>query len=170
MIDMLSLGTDTLILILWYLTGYYYTWHLYYIASSWLSLLWELDMIIILLPDIWYSWTPVLLNSYAPELLCFWTLEQGDSWYHTPIDPCNWLIMDIGILCIHCGHYHWITYIIKYSTYTGVGKTDGYRYDVIFIMVDISEVSCGVRNDNSSEAVAWSLKCRVERVMISLRK
>ena len=40
-------------------------------------------------------------------------------------------------------------YIIKYSTYTGVGETDGYRYDVIFIMVVISEVSCGVRNDKS---------------------
>ena len=44
-------------------------------------------------------------------------------------------------------------YIIKYSTYLGVGKTDGYRYDVIFIMVDISEVSCGTHNDKSPEAV-----------------
>ena len=44
-------------------------------------------------------------------------------------------------------------YIIKYSTYTGVEGTDGYRYDVIFIMMDISEVSCGARNDKSPEAV-----------------
>ena len=44
--------------------------------------------------------------------------------------------------------------IIKYSTYTGVGKTDGYQYDVTFIMVDISEASCGARNDKSPEAVA----------------
>ena len=56
--------------------------------------------------------------------------------------------------CIHCGHYLWTIYIIKYSTYTGVGETDEYRYDVIFIMVDISEVSCGSRNDKSPEAVA----------------
>jgi len=26
---MQSLGTDTLDLMLWHLTGYYYTWHLY---------------------------------------------------------------------------------------------------------------------------------------------
>ena len=62
--------------------------------------------------------------------------------------------MDVGLLCIHCGHFLWTIYIIKYSTYTGVGETDRYRYDVIFIMVDISEVSCGTRNDNSPEAVA----------------
>jgi len=44
-------------------------------------------------------------------------------------------------------------FIIKYSSYTGVGKTDEYWYDVIFIMVDILEVSCRARNDNSPEAV-----------------
>ena len=43
--------------------------------------------------------------------------------------------------------------IIKYSTYTGVGETDGYRYDVIFRMVVISEVSCGARIDKSLEAI-----------------
>jgi len=36
---MLSLGTDTFDMMLWHLTGYYYTWHLWYIAYSWLSLL-----------------------------------------------------------------------------------------------------------------------------------
>ena len=45
-------------------------------------------------------------------------------------------------------------YIIKYSTYIGVGETDENRYDVIFIMVDISKVSCGARNDKSPEVVA----------------
>ena len=35
-----------------------------------------------------------------------------------------------------------------------MGEIDGYRYDVIFIMVVISEVSCGARNDKSPEAVA----------------
>jgi len=44
--------------------------------------------------------------------------------------------------------------IIKYSTYTGAGETDGHRYDIIFIMVDISEVLCGARNDKFPEAVA----------------
>ena len=60
------------------------------------------------------------------------------------------------------------THIINYSTYTGVGETDGYRCDVIFIIVDIFEVSCGARNDKSPEAGTISLKCRVGRVMISL--
>ena len=61
--------------------------------------------------------------------------------------------MDVELLRTHCGHYT-IQYIIKYSTYPGVGETDGYRYDVIFILVDISEVSCGARNDKSPEVVA----------------
>jgi len=45
-------------------------------------------------------------------------------------------------------------YIIKCSTYIGVGETNGYRYEVIFIMVNISEVLCGLRNDKFPEAVA----------------
>ena len=68
-LDILSHGTSTLDLILWYMTGYYYIWHMYYFAYSWLSSLREIGMIIILLPDIWYSWTPVLLNSCIPEPL-----------------------------------------------------------------------------------------------------
>jgi len=36
---MLSPGTDTFDPVLWHLTGYYYIWHMYYIAYSWLSLL-----------------------------------------------------------------------------------------------------------------------------------
>ena len=49
-------------------------------------------------------------------------------------------------------------FIMNCSTYTGVGKTDGCRYYVIFIMVDISEVLCGARNDKSPEAVACTLE------------
>ena len=60
-----------------------------------------LGMVIILLPDIWYSWTPVLLNSCILE-----PLKKGDSWYYTPIDPRNWITMNIGLLWILCGHYH----------------------------------------------------------------
>ena len=64
---MLSPSTDTFDWIFWHLTGYYYTWHLYYIAYSWLSLLRGLGMIIILLPEfgtpeLMCSWTPVYLN------------------------------------------------------------------------------------------------------------
>jgi len=38
-----------------------------------------LGVIIILLPDIWYSWTPLLLNSCILE-----PLKQGDSWHYAP--------------------------------------------------------------------------------------
>ena len=62
--------------------------------------------------------------------------------------------MVIGLLWTPYEHYLSAICIIKYSTYTRVGETDGYRYDGIFIMVDISEVSCGAHNDKSSEAVS----------------
>jgi len=35
--------------------------------------------------------------------------------------------MDIGLLWIPCGHYHW-TICNNWTTYTGTGETDGYRY------------------------------------------
>ena len=66
--DMLSCGTNT------------WTWHLdpwpdittpdtcIYMTYSWLSLLRGLGMTIILLPDIWYSWTLVLLYPWTPEI------------------------------------------------------------------------------------------------------
>ena len=92
-LDMLSPGASTFDPILWHLIGYYYTWHLYFFAYSWLSLLWGLGMIIILLPDIWYSWTPVLLKSCILE-----PLKKGDSWYYTPVDPRNRITMNIGLL------------------------------------------------------------------------
>jgi len=73
--DMPSCGTNT------------WTWHLdpwpdittpdtcIYMAYSWLLLLRGHDMIIILLlPDIWYSWTPVLLYTWTPEIGMLLTL------------------------------------------------------------------------------------------------
>ena len=78
-LDILSLD-----LILWHLTGYCYTWHLYHMAYSWLSLLRGLGMIIILLPDLWYSWTPVPLYSWisvSPVLMspCIVTLVNSTA-------------------------------------------------------------------------------------------
>ena len=49
-------------------------WYLYYMTYSWLSLLRGLGMTIILLPDIWYSWTSVLLYSWTPEIWRLLTL------------------------------------------------------------------------------------------------
>ena len=60
LLDMLSHGTSTLDLIFWHLTGLLL--HLHYNVHSWLPLLRGLGMIIILLPDILYFWTPVLLT------------------------------------------------------------------------------------------------------------
>jgi len=74
----------------------------------------------------------VLLNSYALELLYSWTPVIGRlltfcSWYYTPVDPRNWIILDIRLLWIPCGHYHW-TICNNWTIYTGTGETDGYRY------------------------------------------
>ena len=77
LLDMLSHGTSTLDLMLWHLTRLLL--HLYYIFYSWLSLLRGLSMIIILLPEIWYSETSVFLNSCILE-----SLKQGDSWHYAP--------------------------------------------------------------------------------------
>ena len=98
-LNMLSPGINSLDLILWHLTGYYtpdtcislhiHDYHFYG------------DLIIILSQDIWYSWTPVLLNSCIPE-----PLKKGDSWYYTPVDPRNRITMNIGLLWTPCGHYH----------------------------------------------------------------
>jgi len=118
---MLSLGTDTFDIISWHLTGFYYTWHLYYIASSWLSLLRGLDMILYCYQT---SDTPELLYSWTPKI---WRLLILYSWYYTPIAPRNWIIMDIVLLWIHCGHHHWTIYnkVLKLHRDR---KTDGYRY------------------------------------------
>ena len=100
-LDMLSHGTSTLDLMLWLLTGLLL--HLYYNVYSWLQLLRGLGMIIILLQDIWYSWTHMLLNSCASKLIYSWTPVIGRililfSWCHTSVDPHNLLIMDVGLL------------------------------------------------------------------------
>ena len=33
------------------------------------------------------------------------------SWYYTPVNSCNWIIMDIRLLYTPCGHNHWTIYI-----------------------------------------------------------
>jgi len=86
---MLSPGSSTLDLILWHLTGYYYTWHLYYMVYSWLSLLRGLGMIIILLSNLWYSWTPVLMYSWTPVLLNSWTPVLLNSCIPCTHVPCT---------------------------------------------------------------------------------
>jgi len=88
------------------------TWHDYYIITRLL----------------------VLLNSCAPKLLYSWTLVTGRlltlrSWYYTPVDHCYWIIMDIGLLWIPCGHYH-LTICNNWITYTGMGQTDEYWYSL----------------------------------------
>ena len=99
------------------------TWHNYYIVI-----------------EIWYSWTPVLLkllhswNSCTPELLYTWTPETGRLlilyfWYYTPVDLRNRITMNIGLLWMPCGHYHW-TICNNWTTYTGMGETDEYRYNL----------------------------------------
>jgi len=97
-LDMLSHGTSTLDLILWHLTGYYYTWHLYYMAYSWLSLLRWLGMIIILLPDLWYSWTPVPLNSWTPVLLNSWTPVPLNSCIPCTHVPCTVTLVNSTVI------------------------------------------------------------------------
>ena len=68
--DMLSPGTRIFDLILWLLTGYYYTGHQYFFAYSWLSLLHGFDYYIV-------TRHLVLLNSCTLELLYSWTLGKG---------------------------------------------------------------------------------------------
>ena len=73
--DMLSHGTSTLD------TWYCDTWHLYYMAYSWLSLLRGLDMIIILFPtsgtpELVYSWTSVSSVLMSPALLLLLTTQS----------------------------------------------------------------------------------------------
>ena len=76
-------------LTLWPLTRHYHPWY---------RIIWYIhdyhfygDLIIILLPDIWYSWSPVILNFCILE-----PLKKGDSWYYTPVDPRNRITMNIG--------------------------------------------------------------------------
>ena len=91
-LDMLSLGTDTLDLMLWHLTGYYHTdtcitlpIHDYrlYRDLTWLLYCYQISST----PELLYSWTPEI-----GRLLILY------SWYYIPVGPRNWLIMDIGLL------------------------------------------------------------------------
>ena len=61
--------------------------------------------------------------------------------------------MVIGLLYTSYGHQLWATYIIKYSTYIGWGKLMETGM-MSYYNGDISEVTCGARNDKSLEAVA----------------
>ena len=119
----LDIDTSTWCSLAWYCN----TW-LIIILDSWLSLLRRLDMIIILQPEILYSWPTILLNPCNRE---------------TP-DTVLLLILVDRLSWIHYGHYTG-QYKIKYSTYARDGETDGRRYDDVFIVVDYcSDVSCWV--------------------------
>jgi len=106
LLDMLSHGTSTLDLILWHrlvivipdtcITLHIHDYHFYR------DLAW------------YYTVTKPLLflNSCAPEFLYPWTPVTGRlltlcSWCYTPVDPCNWIIIYIGLLWTPCGHYLW---------------------------------------------------------------
>ena len=163
-IDMLSLGTI----------------HLTWCCDTWLNTITPDTYIILPIHDYHFygnlAWLLYYYQTFgAPELLCSWT----------PVfpNPCNRETPDTILMLIPVIDQSWILgyceftvdiitgqSIIKYPTYTIAGETDGYRYYVIFIMMNISEVSCGARNDKSPEAGAISLKYRVGRVMISPQK
>ena len=147
-------------------TWYNNTWHLTCYHSVLVHLTWYCAPILyyifmtITFTGTWHDYYPVtrylvLLNSCTLELLYSWTPEKGwllilYSWYYTHVNSRSWIIMVILYTLVDIIFGQCI-YIIKYSTYTGVGETDGNCYDVIFIMVIF-------------------LKCRVGRVMISPRK
>ena len=100
-ICMLSCGTNTWI---WHLDSWPDTTTqipVYYMTYSWLSLLRGLGMIIILLPNIWYSWTPVLLNSLNP-----WNRKAPDITPDIILLFRNRITMDIGLLWIPREHYY----------------------------------------------------------------
>ena len=121
-LNMLSPGISSLDLILWHLTGYYYTRHLYFLAYSWLSLLRGLDYYII-------TKHLVLLNSCIPE-----PLKKGDSWYYTHVDPRNRITMNIWLLWTPCGHYNWTNSIIR-QLILGWGKLMSTNIVSIFMMI-----------------------------------
>ena len=83
---MLSLDTDRLDLMLWHLTGYYYTWHMYCIAYSWLSLYRDLTWLLYCYqtsgtPELMYPWTPVSHVLMSPALLLL--LIARSYWHPT---------------------------------------------------------------------------------------
>ena len=74
---MLLFDTNTLNLMLWHLTGYYYTWHLYCVAYSWLSLYGDLTWLL-------YCYQ----TSGTPELLYLWTHVPLNFWTPVPLNSC----------------------------------------------------------------------------------
>jgi len=85
----------------------------------------------------------VLLDFCTPELLCSWTPVIGRlltlcSWYYIPVDPRNWIIMDIGLLWTPCGHYHW-TISKNWTTYIGMGKL--MNTDIVSMLISYYSVA-----------------------------
>ena len=88
----------------WHLTCYHLVLiHLTWYCDTWLVTVIPNTCITLHIHDYHFygdlSWllycyqTLVLLNSCAPELL-----KKGNSWYYTPVDPHNWITMNIGLL------------------------------------------------------------------------
>ena len=121
----------------WYLACHHLTPDI--LSSDWLLTLF-LAHIICTVAVILYSW--ILVSSDTPELCA----------------PEFLYLLYLQILL-----YSSLTdnhdQLHKVLNSTGMGETDGYRYDVIFIMVDISEVLCGARDEKSPEAgvIFWSV-------------
>ena len=138
---------------IWYQNLPCYTWHLTYCHLVPIHLTWYCDtwldtitpdtcislhihdyhfygdLIIILSPDIWYSWTPVLLNSCIPE-----PLKKGDFWYYIPVDPRNKITMNMKLLRTPYGHYYWTILIIR-QLIPGWGKLMSTDIVSMFMMV-----------------------------------
>jgi len=139
--DMLYLPPD--IYNTWYLTPD--TWHLYILVYSWLLC----DQT---------SGTPVspvllyLLNSCTPE-----PLEKGDSWYYTH-DIILLLIPVIGRSWLYCVHLWTLSLSNIYNKNTQLTLGGENWWKPVWCHIyngDISEVSCGARNDKSPEVAAW---------------
>jgi len=138
--DTWYLTLDTWYAITWYVT--LYTWH----AITWYWYTWPdvvtPDWILLHLTLVLYclfmiiaftgTWHDYYTATRHLVLLYSWTPETGRlmilySWYYTPIDPRNWLIMDIGLLWTHCGHCHCTIYNKVLNLHRD-GGNDGYRY------------------------------------------
>jgi len=120
-LDMLSLNTWSLTRETWYmkLTCYHLTLGTFDLILRHLTPVLHCIFMIITFTGTWHDYYIVtgylvLLNSCILE-----PLKKGDSWYYTPVDPHNWITMNIGLLRIPCGHYHW-TICSNWTTYTGM--------------------------------------------------
>ena len=113
-IDMLSLDT-------WHMLSHGTSTHLTWYCDTWLDTITPDTYMTLHIHDYHcygdLTWFLFCYQTFGtPELLYSWTPVTGRllilfSWCHTPVDPRNWLIMVVGLLCIRCGHYHWTMYI-----------------------------------------------------------